>query len=338
MVPNSPTFANKIARIDTEINAFESLVAAVGKNAMRVEKLADFAYQLSPKQGAPKLPSGKTAGLTLMGLTHGNEVGGVVVLNELLRGILGGVITCPIPLNLILGNPWAARKDVRFVDRDLNRSFLLNNTETAEAKRADVLEQVLAKTAYLVDFHQTREISENPFFIFPHTKAGFAFAQAIAPQIPVVTHWGKPFSEDGRCSDEFVNSQGGVGITIEVGQNGYAPFSIGAGVWVAQQAIRVVHGYLNHAQPLHDQQVTPQVYTWLEILRYGDGDISLVPGWRNFSRVDAGQKIGEDNGRTITAPAEAWLLFPQYPKAGDKKRPAELVRLMRRISVDELPK
>lgn len=215
---------------------------------------------------------------------------------------------------------------------------MLDSTETAEAKRADILEQILAKTAYLVDFHQTREISENPFFIFPHTKNGFAFAQAIAPQIPVITHWGKPFSADGRCSDEYVNSQGGVGITIEVGQNGYAPFSIGAGVWAAMQAVRTVTAYLIGAPLVHDKEVTPQIYTWLEILGYGEGDVSLVPGWRNFSHVSAGQKIGVRDGKDIIAPAEAWLLFPQYPKPTDKRRPAELCRLMRRITVDELPK
>ncbi len=341
MVPNSSAFANKIPRIDAEIQIFTELIATLSTSTtITTEQLADCVYLLTPKAATAVLPAGKIAGLSLMALTHGNEVGGVVVLNELLRGLIGGVMQCPLPIILALGNPGAAKRNQRFVDRDLNRSFLLASTDTSEARRADELEQILGKTAYLVDFHQTREISENPFFIFPYTSKGFAFAQAIAPQIPVVTHWGRPFSEDGRCSDEYVNSQGGVGITIEVGQNGYAPFSIGAGLWVAVQALRVAHAYLAQKPLIHDQQITPEIYTWLDILKYqdyGTDDISLLPGWRNFSHVRAGQQLGTAASKPIVTPAEAWLLFPQYPKPGDQRRPTELCRLMRRITPADLP-
>ena len=177
-------------------------------------KLCDYAYRLDPKTPLVKPTKDKSVALTLMAVTHGNEVAGIGVLNRILELLINQTVGLPYTMVFALANPWASRKGLRFVERDLNRSFSRDSLETLEDRRAKELEPFLRDTAYLVDFHQTIEPSQKAFFIFPYEEQGFSLARYLAKDIPIVTHWGGGFSKDGACSDEFVNSNGGVGLTI----------------------------------------------------------------------------------------------------------------------------
>ena len=61
--------------------------------------------------------------LTVMAVTHGNEVAGIAVINRLLEHIQENVDFLSFSLGIILGNTPASRENVRFRQRDLNRSF-----------------------------------------------------------------------------------------------------------------------------------------------------------------------------------------------------------------------
>ena len=301
----------------------------------RVTPLIDDAYRIVPRSYLEEEPS--FSALTLMAITHGNEVGGIGVLQKLAEQLLGDHLWFPYPLQLILGNPAAALEDRRFVDRDLNRSFSLTGSSDAlEAGRAAALQPLLEGTRFLLDIHQTIEPSSTPFFIFPYEPAAYRFARDIAADIPIVTHWGGGFSQDGACTDEFVNRHGGCGISIELGQKGFSFTQEAIGLYAALRAMTVVANTLQNKVNRRSPVAAP-VYTWAAVLPTPSSAASLDEGWYNFQTVEKDQRLGEAEGVAIVAPTAGPLLFPKYrrPESGGQL-PPEICRILKEVSETEL--
>lgn len=331
--------------IEREIARFESFQGVSGQ--VKAERLCDFGILVSPKSGALKGKGAKDIALTLMGITHGNETAGIAVLNQLLALLSSGAVRLQIPVAFLLGNPWAARENKRFLERDLNRSFARKDPRAKEELRARDLMAVLARTDFIVDFHQTTKQSDRPFFIFPYSKPSFAFARELAPRQTIVTHWGKSFSVEGMCSDEYVNSQGGTGISVELGQNGFDPYQIGGGVEAGLWAIRTVtdrwQGGVGDPFAKGRADNDPELYTWASIVPWPEaGFVDLDEGWTNFKPVEAGQRLGTVDGEVLKAPAAGRMLFPKYLTRDQQRvldsRPTELCRIMKRIGIEDLPR
>lgn len=337
--------ANK-RRYAEELNRFESLLKGgfqVRNPHIEVKAIDEWSVAVSPKAGSRvSLPDGKAIGLTLLGLVHGNELAGIAVINGLLDFLLSMPIELPFPVALVLGNPWAGKEATRFLERDLNRSFGARNGTKLEEKRAGELEKILGSSSFLVDFHQTTEVSDRPFFIFPFQPRGFAFANAIGPHMSTATHWGDPFSAEGMCSDEFVNAKGGCGITMELGQSGFDTYQVGYGIQAGLRAIQVVSEVLSGSESLKmptQNDFKGSVFTWEAVIPYPKGtDVDLIPGWFNFKAVHEGDLLGYNDGTKILAPASGRILFPKYRKPYDNvRKPTELCRIMREIGIADLP-
>ncbi|WP_176737037.1 succinylglutamate desuccinylase/aspartoacylase domain-containing protein [Oligoflexus tunisiensis] len=299
-----------------------------------LEKVAPLAYVWHPTK--PALSGPKPIAVTLQAATHGNEVGGIDVLNTFLQLLQNGIIQPPFPMGFAIGNPAGVQANRRFTERDLNRSFGQKAAAVEEEKRARALEPLLEKTSLFVDFHQTIEPSHRPFFIFPYTKASFDFAAALHDRIPIVTHWGLSFSKDGMCSDEYVNHRGGTGLTIELGQKGFDAYHGGVGLQVALAAVQYAVGLFSgtqEKQPLH----SPELYTWRAVIPYEEG-MTLREGLVNFQAVDAGDPVGFHQGETLRTPVAGWILFPKYPRDPLAPPPKELYRIIKRIQPDDLGK
>ena len=321
--------------ITREIEKFEQKFQSL-RGDIQIKKLAEFAYLVTPKSKKIQSKTGKQIDLTLMAITHGNEFVGVKVLNDILDFIDQDSFELGLSVCFILGNPWAAQKNQRFLEADLNRSFARAELTAKEHHRARKLESILSNSSYLLDLHQTRERSESPFFIFPYSVGGFRFARQISSEIPIVTHWGKPFSKSGQCTDEFVNSQGGTGITIELGQNGFDIYKIAAGFKAILRALEVVESKIYKGVDL-EPDADPHVFTWLDIVEFPEsGDAALKPGYYNFKELPAGEEYGQKDGVPMNASADCRILFPYYPNTTEKKS-AELCRLLKKIELSDLP-
>lgn len=334
--------------IAAEVARFEAFMAR-GAPGIVVEKLCDYALLLRPKaaHGSPAPSSGKQVALTLLGLTHGNEFAGAAVVNGFLELLTRGQLNLQVPVAVALGNPWAAIVNKRFLDKDLNRSFGRLGGASREGARASALEPLLADTELLLDFHQTSQPCDRAFFIFPYNAGSYAFARAVAPQLTVVTHWGKPFSKEGMCTDEFVIRNGGTGISLELGQNGLDHYQIALGIQAALGAVAVATHGLGTGQGLASSSREPpqpwgQLYTWAQIVPWPEaGQVELDPGWRNFQLVEAEQRLGTVDGRVLRAEVGGRMLFPKYLSPAQQQdtaaRPTELCRLLRPIVEAELP-
>ncbi|HEY0523712.1 MAG TPA: succinylglutamate desuccinylase/aspartoacylase family protein [Stellaceae bacterium] len=306
--------------------------------ASAVDAIDDKAFVLRPPASIPRGNS-RDVDLVFMALNHGNEYGGLPVVNAVCDYIRKGTISPRIAIGFILGNVDAAINGRRFIERDMNRSFNRGVAETVEDRRAREVEKLLKRTQYFVDLHQTIEPSELPFFVFTYQESSLRFAQAIAPNLPVVTHWGRPFSsaDDSFTSDEFVNRCGGVGLSIELGQKGFGVYQIAAGIKVCLDAITAVTAALADGAefPLVGEAANP-IYTWGDVVPYPAGRVVLDGGLTNFQPIRQGQRLGLHEGKPILAAKAGLMLFPKYVRSESEPRPAELYRLLRRPSLSEL--
>ncbi len=321
-------------RVERELAFFERRVHARRMGRGIVEHVGPHAFVVRPDAA-----TGPKIDLLLMALTHGNEFGGLLVLNALCALMESGQVTPSISIGMVVCNVAAARRGMRQVERDLNRSFGRTEMATAEDRRARELEPIMRVARYCVDLHQTIEPSHTPFFVFAYEPMSLRFAHGIFPEVPVVTHWGRPFSmasSGGYTSDEFIQHQGGVAVGIELGQKGDDIYQVAAGVGVCLRAMAVVAAAADGgALPVLSDGLNP-IYTWSDIVPYPDTQVRLNPGLKNFQPIEAGQALGVRSDGAVLAPRSGYLLFPKYVHSELEPKPAELYRLLRRTRLSEL--
>ena len=303
-------------------------------------ELAKDAYLI----GEETLLDGKKYPYVVSAIIHGNEVGGLASLNEFLEVLLSGILKPGCPVVVFLGNVDASLRDVRFLERDMNRSFNMEEFATHEARRAKELDEVMLGARYYLDIHQTKMHSSTGFFIFPFKKESFEFARELMPRTPIVTHWGTPFSSEGMCSDEYVNSLGGTGITLELGQNGYDPYHVALGFRgiIAGYSFVWEKIFGEPMRGVKESRLTSpgEIYTWANVVPYPEsGRVLLDQGWDNFKTISKGQRMGMIDSSILEAPCDGYMIFPNYTIVGssDTIRPKELYRVMQRITEDHLP-
>ncbi|MGS0894408.1 succinylglutamate desuccinylase [Burkholderia stagnalis] len=291
--------------------------------------------------GSMRPAGGRPIDLLFIALTHGNEYAGLPVLNALCRYLAAGVLAPVASIGFLLGNVDAALRGTRFVERDLNRTFGRGQRDTADDRRARDMEPMMQRARYCVDLHQTIEPSEAPFFVFNYQVSSLQLANAIAPDTPVVTHWGRPFStaSAGGCtSDEFIQQAGGVALSIELGQKGFGLYQIAAGVRICLETIATADAILRGVPLPPIDACSNPIYTWAHIVPYPDGDVRLDSGLRNFQPIQAGDRLGLRNGAPLVAGTSGLLLFPKYRLSEAEPKPAELYRVLRQPALSELGK
>ena len=215
---------------------------------------------------------------------------------------------------------------------------------------------------FFVDFHQTIQKTLTGFFIFGYRRSALHFAKLINTELPIVTHWGTSFSQNGLCSDEYVNKNSGLGITIELGAISptFDSDQYELGVKCALSAIERVTQYLNLSPlplnvaslntnlPLSTEEMIQgygQLYTWAHIEPWPVGhSVELETGLVNFKDINKGDIYASIDGKPLCAPTSGKILFPKYLSASKQKElessgqlPKELIRIARPIVREELP-
>lgn len=328
--------------IATEITVFRDAAAALGV-FMHLESPGEDMFIFSSKDQRNSLCQTKPIDLTLMALTHGNEVSGISVLNKILIDVAaaGGV---NFNFAVALGNTEAARASQRFLKADLNRSFGRSEVSCSEHSRAkNLADHILRKTFLLVDLHQTIEPSESPFFIFPFSLKGYRLARHICGDTPIVSHWHGGFSKDGMCTDEYVNHCGGTGISLELGQMGFDGNQISYGSDLLLRFIKKMKSAFDTAsleRKISPEEQENQLWTWAHIEPYPkEKEIHLIDELHNFKEVQKDSVIAKcADGSVLTAPLTAPIMFPKYRRDNRKPKPSELIRYLRKSCSEELSK
>ncbi len=285
----------------------------------------DVFSQLHQKHGGPiewslTFDFGQhTKHIVFGGITHGNETGSLPAMAKMAQKLANGETNYGGRVTLMLGNIQACLADKRFLEADLNRVFLDEAPESLEKDRAFQMMKVLDQADVFVDFHQTIEPSEKPFYIFPFHEEGYQWARVLGGGVSLITRNSKhAFSEGCVCADEYARNRGIPGITLEMGQKGITPLADEL-TWQTMERALAATDKLAAGETIamQMQNLNPPEFEFIEIQYaqdFGGPRTRLNPGLLNFTWVEAGQVIGQhDDDSPIVVPQDGYLVFPKYP-------------------------
>ena len=158
--------------------------------------------------------------IAVVGSLHGDEPAGAAVVEELLRdhGLDWEAAGDPT-VTLAVGNPQALALGERGTtpEADLNRLFGDGDRPAAvESERVEALKEALRGVDRLLDIHQT-SCETPPLAVGPDTGAHRLAARALGLEV-LVTAAGALYG--GGMLAEWVDREGGLGLTVETGRKG----------------------------------------------------------------------------------------------------------------------
>lgn len=327
----------------TSERASSSEVGAAGT----VERVAET--QATPVAGAarPELEehligsrsSGKPGPLVLVvGGIHGNEPAGVQAIRTVLRRLEQEGLALAGRLVGVAGNLEALRRDVRFVERDLNRMWTARELGAVRARR-DVGEgseerarrRLLALfeseiqrhregPVVLLDLHST-SAGGPPFSVIGDTLQN----RKIAFALPAPVILGLEEAVDGALL-EFFGEHGHVAVGFEGGEHSDPRTALNheAAIWLALIAAGALdakeHGALRDEMRARLAASTRGLPPVVEIrhrhgIEGGDG-FAMRPGYANFAGVRAGEVLAHDAQGEIRATLGGRVLLPLYQGLG----------------------
>lgn len=151
--------------------------------------------------------------IVIVGGTHGNEWTGIQIVNHYQEHLKKKFPK--LRLEFVLANPNAHKKNIRFVDEDLNRAFqfLDENRTSYEHQRAHEIRNIIQSAPCLVlDLHTTTSKMGNTL-ILPHYNAlNLSLCAKLSGQFKDCRVIGAP--DPGK---KYLASQSEFGIILEVG-------------------------------------------------------------------------------------------------------------------------
>jgi succinylglutamate desuccinylase len=272
-----------------------------------------------------------TAGL------HGNEPAGTVAFGRVLDRLESGGLPLRGCLLGLAGNTRALARGERFLSRDLNRRWSpdelartlptgadgLSDEDLEQRELLQALAPILAPaTAPVVflDLHSTSGAGA-PFVVM----ADVLRNRPVAFALPIPLVLGLEEFVDGSMLG-YLCDLGHVGVAVEGGQHG-EPSTVDhheAAIWLALAA----------SGALAPREV-PEASRWKALLEGAtrglprvveirhrhrvdpEDDYRMLPGFRNFSPVAAGQHVATDRTGPVKAPERGVLMLPRYQSQGE---------------------
>lgn len=285
---------------------------------LNLKKLDDYIYRYETHSTDPTL--------FLSGLIHGDEVGGLFILNSILHEIS---VNKP-QLNIIfsLGNIKAYVTKKRYIGTDLNRSFGSVELKSEEYKRAQILKTFLSDVDVLIDFHQTIQPVSHPFFLFPFSKENMEFAIWLDPHSPKITY--KSSKTEGLTFTGAANQFKAKALTIETGQKGFEQKQISYGLSIFKKAL----SYLTTSEDQPQATDFENVYTWSQVVSNHDHSLKLIKEFKNFEVIKKDEILAEkSDGTFVKSPIDGFIMFPKLGKARFESK--ELVCIIKPVSSEK---
>ncbi len=258
--------------------------------------------------------------LLVLGGVHGNEICGPIAIRRALEEFESGALSLQrgrvtfIPVC----NPEAARRNVRYIERNLNR-FLVptEDPQTYEARLGNVLCPILEDCDVLLDLH-SYDSGDVPFVFVnsPEDPRERGFADCLGPE-HLVTGWENAYAAAGRKppenpdeptgTAEYARRFGVVGVTTECGQHldPQAPE-------VAYRAIRNAMHYLGLADfpgGRTGEHKTRLVRACNVVYRQQEG--TFAKDWKNLVELKQGELIGTyPDGTRFHADRDGFIIMP----------------------------
>lgn len=255
------------------------------------------------------LKNNSQVNLMIFGLTHGNEVIGLQTINLFLSKLIN--YSSPQSFYVRLNNIEAYLKNKRFIDKDLNRSFLLlSEKNNHESRIANCIKNELdtLKPFHILDLHQTVEPTEDSFFITSANKKCVQFASVLEKKWPIILLPDHGFSSDGFTLIEYSQTLEIPALVLEVSQNGFDFHKADA---LSDRILRWCNSefiFLKNNSNIINENTYKITYRIEKV-----NGLKLIPNLKNRQMIKSNQKIGEFiTGQSFISPCDGLLLFPKY--------------------------
>ncbi len=272
----------------------------------------------------------------VVGSIHGNEPSGLLAMRKIAPALekLGSRIKGRI--YLIAGNTRALRKDVRYLDLDLNRHWTPETIElnkpssTIRTNRAEDAEQrelleiferifLTAKDeVYALDLHSTSAES-TPFAMIGDTLRNRDFARNFPATILLGIE-----EQLNETILEYINNLGAVTLGFEAGEHRQktAVDNQEALIWLSLYHSGCLSAedvdVARHEKTLREAMGRPRI---IEIRHrhaiQPEDDFRMEPGYENFQPVKKGEVLAHDSHGEVKAVEGGMVLMPLYQKLGE---------------------
>lgn len=227
---------------------------------------------------------------------HGNEKAGIYAVEKIVQEIRiqkGEVY-------FVFANPKAIEKNIRYVEKNLNRCFLPNqNGNTHEEQRATILMNILDKCEALLDIHASNSKKTTPFVI---TDNGFEITKHMSFEI-VATGFDE--IEPG-ATDGYMKSRGKIGICLECGYSGEGEKNSS----LAYKSILQFLQYFNVIEETVDKDnISQRILHVDEVQKVTSKDFDVVREFADFETLPKGTLLAKEKDKQFITDKERVILF-----------------------------
>jgi len=265
----------------------------------------------------------------ICGLTHGNEVIGLQIINILIEKFLKQK-TSFTKVAVSLNNVEAYLLNKRYCDQDLNRSFLhsKNENNNYEIRRAKEIEILVKKInpSVIIDLHQTIEPTHSSFFVIPESLNLVSWCCYLNKEWPIFCFDAHGFSSEGRTLLEFAMSQNILCLVIEVSQNG---FNLTKSLEIVSVLENKLLQYRFNDIHLSSEKHKKEYYLIKQTLTKpvdSNSSFKMSKKYINLDQVQKGECIAANNdGDRIISLQQGLILFPKTDERIDQHQDVGLI-------------
>lgn len=248
--------------------------------------------------------------VVVVGGTHGNEPAGVNAMVAFHRRLKNGDIKLVRgKVSLLLGNPEAYRKDRRYVDRDLNRSFCDPDDTTLEGRRAAEIKKFLGadqEIRSLLDLHSV-SIGEFKICVYEKENAQSLNLALSIRNIPL--HFAYHPEHMPGALITAAGRRRICGLIVECGNH----LSKSAANTALDHIQAVLFHYNLMEGSLSPERWMPAPITQYESIQFIKPDVNfrfLIDGVQTGTKLASGQKFARDEHGYHVAPQKCFIVVP----------------------------
>ncbi len=276
--------------------------------------------------------SGKEGALLFItGGIHGNEPSGIEAMKKVFEILHSEKPSITGKIVGVSGNREALKKEVRYIDEDLNRTWTVENIASGEQNShekkemfqiIDVLEKYPEKDypkRYFLDCHTTSAASE-PYISVQDVNDNDHWAHKFPTYII------RGFSDIVLgCIDHYESRIGITGFVFEGGQHEseVSVLNHEGMIWNAighacDLDLNTLKKYPEAAKMLEEKRKNRKTF---EIeYRHGlkdDDDFKMEPNFSNFQKIKKGELLARQNGKPVYSEWDDYIFMPLYQSQGN---------------------